>query len=78
MSDDASKAAHSLARRIDAEFDDSFDEELEMELDDDRLSRLLTGEDGAAPASVDRHLYFRELFRLQSELVKLQDWVVAQ
>jgi polyphosphate kinase 2 len=26
--------------------------------------------------SFDRRLYFRELFRLQGELVKLQDWVV--
>ena len=28
--------------------------------------------------TLDRHVYFKELFRLQSELVKLQDWVVNQ
>jgi polyphosphate kinase 2 len=56
---------------------DSFDEELEMEIDDDRLARLL--EDIAEHPeheAIDRKLYFRELFRLQGELVKLQDWVV--
>ncbi len=29
-------------------------------------------------ATIDRRVYFRELFRLQRELVKLQDWVVHQ
>jgi polyphosphate kinase len=65
--------------RINEEIADSFDEELEMELDDDRLARLLDGmSDHQQPDSVDRHLYFKELFRLQHELVKLQDWVVSQ
>ena len=66
-----------LAARIEAEIADSFDEELEMEMDDDRLAKLLEGEGAHAPtqASIDRHVYFKELFRLQSELVKLQDWV---
>ncbi|WP_286298205.1 polyphosphate kinase 2 [Polynucleobacter sp. TUM22923] len=50
---------------------DSMDEELEMELDDDRLSP-----DGSG-STMSRQLYFKELFRLQGELVKLQDWVVA-
>ena len=58
---------------------DSYDEELEMELDDDRLDALLMVDGATAQAregSIDRRVYFRELFRLQSELVKLQDWVV--
>ena len=42
-----------------------------MELDDDRLSQ-----DGDSGSSIPRQLYFKELFRLQGELVKLQDWVV--
>ncbi|MEW5964390.1 MAG: polyphosphate kinase 2 [Pseudomonadota bacterium] len=63
--------------RIEAELADSFDEELEMELDDDRLARLLDGlAERPAVETIDRQLYFRELFRLQRELVKLQDWVV--
>jgi len=30
------------------------------------------------PETIDRRVYFKELFRLQRELVKLQDWVVDQ
>jgi polyphosphate kinase 2 len=66
-----------LAGRVDREIADSFDEELEMEIDDERLARLLAAESEHPPtaASIDRSVYFKELFRLQSELVKLQDWV---
>jgi polyphosphate kinase 2 len=70
-----------LYRRVHGELLDSFDEELEMEFDDGRMERLLD-EIGAHPdqqarsAGMDRSLYFKELFRLQRELVKLQDWVV--
>ena len=51
---------------------DSLDEEFELEMED----RL--GEDAARSAeSVSQRIrYFRELLRLQTELVKLQDWVV--
>ncbi|QWD97472.1 polyphosphate kinase 2 [Polynucleobacter sp. MG-6-Vaara-E2] len=59
-------------QRAQEEILDSMDEELEMELDDDRLSQ-----DGDSGSQVPRNTYFRELFRLQGELVKLQDWVVA-
>ena len=61
-----------------AELEDSFDEELELETDDSRLDyeirriKKLNRE-----PTIDRALYFRELFRLQAELVKLQDWVMA-
>ncbi|CAM8629215.1 COG2326 Uncharacterized conserved protein [Burkholderiales bacterium] len=60
---------------------DSYDEELEMELDDDLISEFLMEKGGAeqptAPdGAIDRRTYFRELFRLQGELVKLQDWVI--
>jgi polyphosphate kinase 2 len=58
-------------RRAQEEILDSMDEELEMELDDDRLSP-----DGDSKSTIPRNVYFRELFRLQGELVKLQDWVV--
>jgi polyphosphate kinase 2 len=55
---------------------DNVDEEIEMELDDSRLGRLRTeiGEP-AEGEPLDRHFYFKELLRLQGELVKLQDWV---
>jgi polyphosphate kinase 2 len=70
-----------MRRRVHGEMLDSFDEELEMEVDDDRMDRLLddiAGEVGTGEESggMDRRAYFRELFRLQGELVKLQDWVV--
>src|SRR5262249_49989932 len=72
-------AANPLLRRIENDMIDSLDEELELEIDDDRLEELLAGEtDQARPDMIDRRLYFKELFRLQGELVKLQDWVVAK
>ena len=63
----------SLTHRIAAEIADSFDEELEMELDDGRLDEVIA-EHGEHPtqSAVERHLYFKELFRLQAELVKLR------
>jgi polyphosphate kinase 2 len=64
--------------RIHAEMIDSFDEEMEMEVDDDRMNHLIA--ESSVPMSEEsnaaRQVYFRELFRLQGELVKLQDWVV--
>jgi polyphosphate kinase 2 len=68
-----------LNRRIDAEIADSFDEELEMEIDDERLARVLNGlAESPEPETLERQFYFKELFRLQYELVKLQDWVLDQ
>src|SRR5215831_1895819 len=57
---------------------DSYDEELEMEIEDRSLEHISdTGLKSHSEAEKDeRRAYFRELFRLQSELVKLQDWVV--
>ena len=65
-------------RRVHAEMIDSFDEELEMEIDDERLDALISEvmNPGGESRDVDRNFYFKELFRLQGELVKLQDWVV--
>ena len=60
--------------RIRDEITDSFDEELELEMEDDRLEEMLKEEgfEREKPA-LDRRIYFRELFRLQHELVRLQD-----
>jgi polyphosphate kinase 2 len=60
--------------RIHQEMLDSFDEELELEIDDDRLS----GEPESDEKRAARQKYFKELLRLQGELVKLQDWVVEK
>ncbi len=66
-------------KRVKAEIEDNLDEDIELELEDDDLAGLLseTGHletHGALP----RQLYFTELLRLQRELIKLQDWVVAK
>ena len=63
--------------RIKEEISDDFDEELEMELDEARLDELEDVEGGTSSgAKLDRRIYFRELFRMQHELIRLQDWVV--
>ena len=74
---DDARDVDGILRRIDAEIADSFDEELEMEIDDERLAKLLDERsDRPEQETIDRRFYFKELFRLQRELVKLQDWVV--
>ena len=73
------KTDDALLQRMHHDLIDSFDEELELELDD-RALEAYAGEGGGvfdAEHKAARRLYFRELFRLQGELVKLQDWVVS-
>ncbi len=66
-----------LLRRISRDLVDSYDEEMEMEIED----RHPLSEDLARPETDEereyRRKYFRELLRLQAELVKFQDWVSA-
>lgn len=78
MNDDKAMEYRDYERRAHAEMLDSFDEELEMEFDDDRMYDLVLDATRSVDGSTDleRHSYFKELFRLQGELVKLQDWVV--
>jgi polyphosphate kinase len=66
-----------LVRRIHRDLRDDFDEELELELEDRHLDAVAASEGHATEDDgASRQRYFRELFRLQAELVKLQDWVV--
>ena len=65
-----------IERLLEEEFQESLDEELEMEFDDDRLDALVAESTSEPTSKGDRHFYFRELLRLQTELIKLQDWVV--
>ena len=61
-----------LIRRVQADLVDSYDEELELELDDRLVDAM--GHASQAPSDDEkgrRLLYFRELFRLQGELVRL-------
>ncbi len=67
-----------LFGRIHREVVDNFDEELELELEDAEEAHKekptqASAEKEAALAA--RQFYFREVFRLQRELVKLQDWL---
>jgi polyphosphate kinase 2 len=66
-----------LAERLRLDLLDSLDEELELELEDHEPHIGGRAESAERPgqAGPDRARYFRELFRLQGELVKLQDWV---
>jgi polyphosphate kinase len=65
--------------RVHGDMIDDFDEELELEIDDERLEKLLADlPERPKGDPIDRHLYFKELFRLQRELIKLQDWVVSK
>ena len=67
-----------LTARVHKDIVDSYDEELELELDDRDLdSDTLLPQRGRSEEEKEaRRVYFRELFRMQAELVKLQDWVV--
>ena len=61
-----------LMQRIANDLIDSYDEEIELEIEDREV------DDIGAPSPGDklaRQQYFKDLFRLQGELVKLQDWV---
>lgn len=73
LSPENAKAMHDRVRE---EMLDAFDEEMELELDEDRIDQMadeLAGQ--KLTSSIDRRTYFKELFRLQGELVKLQSWV---
>jgi polyphosphate kinase len=65
-----------IARRIRSELLDSLDEELEMEVEDGDFTDGPGFEGTASEEKAARRRYFKELFRLQGEFVKLQDWVV--
>ncbi len=71
------KLDEDLMRQITRDLMDSYDEELEMEIED--RHPLPEGAPGGneAEEKAYRQKYFSELLRLQAELVKLQDWVVA-
>ena len=61
-----------LMQRIANDLIDSYDEELELEIEDRNVD---DGGDLLPTDKLARQRYFTELFRLQGELVKLQDWV---
>jgi len=65
--------------RIHQEIADGYDEELELELEEARLDHILAEmPEFKETDTMDRKVYFRELFRLQHELVRLQNWIQHQ
>src|SRR6185436_14683185 len=64
-----------LIDRLSRDLMDAYDEELEMEIEDHAGATPVSA-DEVATRRAERKAYFRELFRLQRELVKLQEWVV--
>ncbi|MGH1588090.1 polyphosphate kinase 2 [Methylobacterium phyllosphaerae] len=72
---DDSSALDDALEAIRRDLADSYEEEMELGLEEARLDRLATDAAGAPPDQLDRKVYFRELLRLQHELVRLQDWV---
>jgi polyphosphate kinase len=67
-----------LVLRISRDLADSYDEELEMEIEDRHPLPGMPATTDAGEEREYRRTYFKQLFRLQAELVKLQDWVVAR
>jgi polyphosphate kinase len=62
---------------LDAELADTLDEDYELEISEPALSlEIRKIYSRAHPPSIPRIEYFRALLQLQSELIKLQDWVV--
>ncbi len=61
---------------LEAELADTLDEDYELEISEPALSQEIRKiYRRSHPPSIDRVTYFRELLRLQSELIKLADWV---
>ncbi|GAA4439773.1 polyphosphate kinase 2 [Bremerella cremea] len=63
-------------QRLHDEILDSLDEEFEAELEDALMERATPREEISEEGRMPRRVYFRELLRLQRELIKLQSWVV--
>ncbi len=61
---------------LQAELADTFHEDIELELEDAALSlEIARIYKTQHPDTIDSNSYFHALIRLQSELIKLQDWV---
>ncbi|MGE0666453.1 MAG: polyphosphate kinase 2 [Sphingomonadales bacterium] len=61
---------------LEAELADTLDEDYELEISEPALSMEIRKiYKRMHPDTIERQTYFRELLRLQSELIKLQSWV---
>jgi polyphosphate kinase 2 len=76
MNDDTSEEEFDGMDWLEAELQDTLDEDYELEMSEPALSlELRRIYNRKHPETLDRMVYFRELLRLQAELIKLQDWV---
>jgi polyphosphate kinase 2 len=77
MPTDPTSSDHAFIERVRKELIDDYDEEVEMEREDweeDNLGEPSQSVDANAKRAA-RSRYFKELFRLQGELVKMHDWL---
>ena len=75
--DETLKNNDRLRQQMHEDLIDSYDEEIESEMDDYIQDLRYDGQPLTDSQKIARHIYFNELIRLQKELIKLQDWVVA-
>ena len=61
---------------LEAELNETYDEMFEAEFSEPMLpDEFWTIYKGERPDTLEKRTYFRNLLRLQMELIKLQDWV---
>ena len=77
LNDETLKNNDRLRQQMHEDLIDSYDEEIESEMDDYIQDLRYDGQPLSDNEKIARHIYFNELIRLQKELIKLQDWVVA-
>ena len=77
LNDETLKNNDKLRQQMHEDLIDSYDEEIESEMDDYIQDLRYNGQPLTDSQKIARHIYFNELIRLQKELIKLQDWVVA-
>ena len=77
LNDETLKNNDRLRQQMHEDLIDSYDEEIESEMDDYIQDLRYEGQPLTDSQKIARHIYFNELIRLQKELIKLQDWVVA-
>lgn len=77
LNDETLKTNDRLRQQMHDDLIDSYDEEIESEMDDYIQDLRYNGQPLTDSQKIARHIYFNELIRLQKELIKLQDWVVA-
>ena len=77
LNDETLKNNDKLRQQMHDDLIDSYDEEIESEMDYYIQDLRYEGQPLTDSQKIARHIYFNELIRLQKELIKLQDWVVA-